>query len=268
MRIFHRPKKPHFFQPLLPDFPYNFSLPKSFLKNLGRKKLKKNDEKKAKLRDKKGRSWDVKLVTSSGDIRPHFKDGWEKFCKECDLHVGDFLVFRHQGNFIFDVYIFDHTACERDLPILLESRLKIEASKNPKNIKSPRITKKMLKVEDKGEIKMREDENSTFKPSSYPYCHTIMTYGPGAHEMPLPREFAEKNGLSKRWCEMELIDEKGHSWKMLLRHYRRRINGGTYIGSWNAFRKANGLNTGNAVIFELIHSGERPIMRFYSMKKK
>uniref|UniRef100_A0A803KTI1 TF-B3 domain-containing protein n=1 Tax=Chenopodium quinoa TaxID=63459 RepID=A0A803KTI1_CHEQI len=132
---------------------------------MGGKKLGKNDEKNAKLRDKKGRSWDVKLVTSSGDIRPHFKDGWEKFCKECDLQ-------------------------------------------------------------------------------------------------PLPREFAEKNGLSKRWCEMELIDEKGHPWKMLLRHYRKG-NGSPYIGSWKAFRKANGLNTGDAVIFQLIHSGERPVIKFY-----
>lgn len=238
-------------------------MPKSFLKNLGGSyKQEKYCEKEVELRDKSGRSWYVKMVISRDDnSRPHFGNGWKSFCKDHDLHVGDFLVFRHQSHFIFDVFIFAPTACEREFRISKPSS-EIKA-------KNPSIAKKVIKVEGDDEIKTREknnmEGNSTFKSSSYPYFRTVVKYSPTSHEMPLPSEFAQKNGLSKRWCDMVLIDEKGCSWNMTLRYYRTRINGHPYIGRWRAFHKANGLNTGDAVVFELIDSGEKPVMKFYKI---
>ncbi|XP_056697193.1 B3 domain-containing protein REM8-like isoform X2 [Spinacia oleracea] len=240
MSKIHHPTYPHFFQPLLPDFLNNFSIPKAFLKNFeGSTKQNQLCEKKIKveLRDKSGKRWFVTLVFSNDDTKPHFKDGWKSFCKDHDLKVGDFLVFRHQAT-------------------------------NPR-IKSSSIGNKVLKGNGDLEIKMDEEDNiniegnSSFKPSSYPYCRTVVKYSSKSHEMPLPRQFTEKNGLSKRWCEMKLIDEKGHPWKMLLRYYRCKSNGHSYIGRWRAFLKANGLKTGDVVIFQLINNGEVPVIKFY-----
>lgn len=119
------------------------SIPKSFLINLG--DLQSKQEKKAELRDKKGRSWYVKLVMSSiGDknsSRPHFTDGWERFCKDHDLQVGDFLVFKHQGNFVFDVLFFAPTACERQLPISNPTVLEKNVT-NP-NVNNSNVAKKV-----------------------------------------------------------------------------------------------------------------------------
>lgn len=35
------------------------------------------------------------------------EDGWEKFVEKHDLHDGDLLVFKHEGDMEFEVAIFD-----------------------------------------------------------------------------------------------------------------------------------------------------------------
>lgn len=118
------------------------SIPKAFVKNLGGNLKAKNEEKRAELRDKTGRSWYVKLVFRSGDSRPHFENGWESFCNDHNLQMGDFLVFKHQDDFVFDVIIFAPTACERELPIF-DSRLEMKSS--TPNVNKPSIANKKLK---------------------------------------------------------------------------------------------------------------------------
>lgn len=59
-----------------------------------------------------GRTWSVKIRDRS------FEDGWQDFAQDHDLHVGDFLVFRYGGNMVFDVVVFDTSACQRQYPLL------------------------------------------------------------------------------------------------------------------------------------------------------
>lgn len=42
-----------------------------------------------------------------------FEDGWKEFVADQSLAVGDFLVFRYNGNSMFKVLVFDSTACEK-----------------------------------------------------------------------------------------------------------------------------------------------------------
>lgn len=90
------------------------SIPKSFLYYLRDElELEDDNEKAVILRDKRGQSWVIKL----DNVKLQFKDGWEKFCQEHNMEVGDFVVFRHVGDLVFDVLIFDPTTCEREFPI-------------------------------------------------------------------------------------------------------------------------------------------------------
>lgn len=41
-------------------------------------------------------------------------DGWEEFVKENELHIGEFLLFRYEGNRVFDVTVFQTAECERE----------------------------------------------------------------------------------------------------------------------------------------------------------
>lgn len=50
------------------------------------------------------RNWPVKLKGGR-----HFGDGWKEFAVHNDLGVGDFLVFTHVFNFIFNVTVYDPT---------------------------------------------------------------------------------------------------------------------------------------------------------------
>ncbi|XP_021755411.1 B3 domain-containing protein REM9-like [Chenopodium quinoa] len=59
--------------------------------------------------DEPGCHWFVKL--EGGRL---FKDGWKEFCHHHGLKVGDFVVFSHQLNLIFQVSVFDPvTYCQR-----------------------------------------------------------------------------------------------------------------------------------------------------------
>ncbi|XP_021774687.1 B3 domain-containing protein REM9-like [Chenopodium quinoa] len=105
----------HFFKPLLPGFDSNFAIPKSFNKYLG-EDIEEADEKIAILRNYKVKDnlWMVKVCYF--DDKLNFKNGWEKFCKDHGLQIGDFLVFKHHQNLVFDVFVFDSSCCERPFP--------------------------------------------------------------------------------------------------------------------------------------------------------
>ncbi|KAL6507218.1 hypothetical protein OROHE_022117 [Orobanche hederae] len=43
-----------------------------------------------------------------------FKDGWSQFVCHHGLSIGDFVVFEHTGDFHFNAFVFDRTACEKE----------------------------------------------------------------------------------------------------------------------------------------------------------
>lgn len=81
------------------------SIPVSFFKYLKGQKCER-----AILRGRTGKIWPVKINSRS------FEDGWKDFVEDHDLHVGDFLVFRHEGEMVFDVMVFESSACLREYP--------------------------------------------------------------------------------------------------------------------------------------------------------
>ncbi|KAJ8435300.1 hypothetical protein Cgig2_026392 [Carnegiea gigantea] len=253
------PSKPHHcFQPLIPGFLYNFSIPGSFLKYIAGRG-EDNGEEIVILRDKREINWYIKMDGY------HFKDGWKNFCKENNLQVGDFVVLKHQGQLIFDVLIFDPTACEREYRSFTQSSKLITSSSDLHANISSSIPKKMkgMKKKQQEEDKVPSNEEVRFKPSGHPYWLAVnksgyLTWG----GVPIPKAFAAENGLRKRSCEMILTDEKGKSWPMTLRH--ANSSGTTYIGCWRRFHEAIGLNIGDHLVFELLDDGEKPVIKFHS----
>lgn len=68
----------------------------------------------AKLRVPSGLVWQVWLSKYARKI--WFKDGWHDFAEYHSIKFGYFLVFRYVKNSMFDVLIFDTTACEIQYP--------------------------------------------------------------------------------------------------------------------------------------------------------
>lgn len=46
-----------------------------------------------------------------------FHNGWQRFVKDHHLEVGDFLIFRYDGESKFNVTIYDRSACEKDVEV-------------------------------------------------------------------------------------------------------------------------------------------------------
>ncbi|XP_021844097.2 B3 domain-containing protein Os01g0723500-like isoform X2 [Spinacia oleracea] len=99
--------KHHFFKVMLGDFRNYLRIPRKF-KDEYTEKLSKE----MTLRGPSGNYWTAALAQRGEDIQ--LQDGWRDFVKDHSLEEGNFLVFQHVKDSLFDVLIFDKTGCERE----------------------------------------------------------------------------------------------------------------------------------------------------------
>lgn len=79
----------------------------------------------------------------------------------------------------------------------------------------------------------------------------------------LAKQFSITNGLNKRWCGIDLMNQSGKSWGLSLRH--NNVTGQDYIrGGWRSFCRANNLKTGSLYRFIVVRNGTRPMLRLCS----
>ncbi|MCI49834.1 B3 domain-containing protein, partial [Trifolium medium] len=76
------------------------ALPKTFSNNV-KKKLPEN----VTLKGPSGVLWNIGLKTKDDTV--YFVDGWERFVKDHSLKENDFLLFKYNGESLFEVFIFD-----------------------------------------------------------------------------------------------------------------------------------------------------------------
>lgn len=95
------------------------NLPPSFCR-----KLKQEKSEWAMLKSRKGTS-KIK-VCRNGEGVISFEFGWPQFVDHHNLSIGDFVVFEHVGGLKFNVFVFDHSACEKEF--LIESKREINKS--------------------------------------------------------------------------------------------------------------------------------------------
>ncbi|MCD9646727.1 hypothetical protein HAX54_036881 [Datura stramonium] len=237
------PKKPHFFKPILPGFKNGLKIPIGFLKYLkGQDHIKRC----AVLRSA-GKKWRIKL----NDKR--FEEGWGKFSEENDLKLGDMLVFRHEGNMEFEVFIFDSSHCDREYAEYLQG----EGGGG----RGARAVEEILK---KFEFKEAAIDNPCGQ--SHVVC-IVRSYCLSKCYFRLPGKFARANGLINKKCRLIIRDEKRRSWNLKLYTSCSQV----YIGGrWAEFRVANDIKEGDHITFKVVANGEMPIWKFhgkYSGKK-
>ncbi|XP_024631138.1 uncharacterized protein [Medicago truncatula] len=89
------------------DFQQQLALPKTFSDNL-KKKLPGN----VTLKGPSGVVWNVGLTARDDTI--YFTNGWQRFVKDHSLKENDFLVFKYNGESLFEVLIFHGDSfCEK-----------------------------------------------------------------------------------------------------------------------------------------------------------
>nr|XP_016476240.1 PREDICTED: B3 domain-containing protein REM5-like isoform X3 [Nicotiana tabacum] len=224
-----RPAKPHFFKPIQPGFKHALKIPTGFLKY-----LKGYDHIEHAILRRGSKQWRVKVNGC------RFEVGWADFAQQHDLQLGDLLIFRHEGNMVFEVIIFDSSHCDREYAeyLLQEEDIVEEACK-----------------------KFKFKEAATHNPfgQSHFEC-TVRSYYLTNGYMRVPSRFASKNGLIYKKCDLIIRDERQRSWNLKLYTSCDHV----YIGGrWAKFHAANDLKVGDRIKFEVVTNGERPIWKFH-----
>ncbi|XP_059659145.1 B3 domain-containing protein REM10-like [Cornus florida] len=256
------PTEPHFFKPLLPGFHHELLIPISFFKYLN------NGEKceQALLRSRGlGKYWAVKVKGR------RLEDGWTDFAQTHELSVGDFLVFRHEGDMVFDVTVFKPSGCEREYTSLdISTTDHVDSWKllQKSNSESADSIKDYLssgseKTFNYPSMARPKAEASPFTLGDHPsFVSTLRRYGIEFSMLYIPVKFAKQNGLINRSCEMILRCQQ-RSWKVTLQ--KKSDGSQVYIRrGWRDFCIANGLKEGDTFRIELINNGKVPIMDFHS----
>ncbi|KAJ4899129.1 B3 domain-containing protein REM7 [Raphanus sativus] len=215
------PTNPHFFQPLLPGFNTHLTIPVAFFSKYIEAK---NEQKKAKLRSKaSNKTWEVTI-----DGR-RFTRGWNDFATAHDLRIGDIIIFKHEGDMVFNVTPFGPSCCEIEYE--QSHFIKEEKDNNDDNNENHCTTNKnpLPKTEPK----------STF---SFDYCFVAQVAASDLKldTLDLPMEAASSNALNKICHKMIVVNKEGNSWNVNLRF--RETNGSYYIrGGWRRFCRDNRL---------------------------
>ncbi|XP_024004601.1 B3 domain-containing protein REM8 [Eutrema salsugineum] len=225
------PANPHFFQPLLTGSHSHLSIPvKFFSKHIEGK----YEGKTVTLRsDASEKTWKVKMEGQ------RLTEGWKEFVRAHDLRIGDFVVFRHEGDMLFHVTALGPSCCEiQYAPSGSRDEDKEETSETD-NIAEKALENRFVKL--------------TPTPNS-------LDLG----KQHLPVSFTRANGLIKPE-KVILVDKNRAEWSMNLKV--EKGSGTMYIMSgkhWKRFCAVNEVGAGESLTLELIRGGVSPLLKFCS----
>ncbi|KAG4208204.1 hypothetical protein ERO13_A03G116300v2 [Gossypium hirsutum] len=104
-----KPRRPHFLNVFSSTSSANsLRIPVGFNRN-----LEGRGSGSVLLKGPSGYSWNVKLVQRNDDLL--FDEGWADFVADHSLECGEILVFRYDGDLVFDVKVFDQSSCEKEV---------------------------------------------------------------------------------------------------------------------------------------------------------
>ncbi|ESQ48928.1 hypothetical protein EUTSA_v10022336mg [Eutrema salsugineum] len=223
------PTNPHFFQPLLPGFHSHLNIPMAFFsKHLeGTTNL---DNAVVKLRsDASDITWEVKM-----DGR-RLTQGWQNFATSHDLRVGDIVIFRHDGDLLFNVTSFGPSCCEiqydDDDVVQIAS---VETDSDPDKYQHTR------------EAGSSSDHSC--------FLARVTASNLSKDLLFLPMDFARSNGLMNRHCETILLNEDGKPWTLFLK-YTKKTQSRAYIArGWRSFCRANEKRANCLLTFKLVQT--------------
>ncbi|XP_031482523.1 B3 domain-containing protein Os12g0591400-like [Nymphaea colorata] len=105
-------KEPHFFKVILEGSREKLMIPPAFAHHI------EKESSRAILESPVVKNWPVELVHDGNGLV--FRNGWKEFFNLHSLEVGDFLVFRYDGNMHFTVRVFGKSCCEYNYALIEE----------------------------------------------------------------------------------------------------------------------------------------------------
>ncbi|XP_049378557.1 B3 domain-containing protein REM14-like isoform X3 [Solanum stenotomum] len=178
------------------------------------------------IRDERQRSWNLRIYTSCSLVC--IGGRWGQFCAANDIKAGDQIMFEVVTNGKQPIWKFH----DKPTPSIMSSRKAfphVEAANH------------------------KPSDHSRFVCTIKPYC---LTYG----YLCLPKQFALRNGLIRKKCDVIITDERQRSWNLILRPFGTSV---CIRGGWDKFREAYCLKEGDRIMFEVVTDGEKPLWKFH-----
>ncbi|XP_077224926.1 B3 domain-containing protein REM10-like isoform X2 [Tasmannia lanceolata] len=230
--------QPQFLKPIFPEYFQKISIPIAFHRYLVGEK---SDI--AVLKSALGKSWPVKVKGCINGV--FFEEGWEDFVADHGLSSGDILLFRYEGNMVFDVTVFDKTACDRRYPpLVLKDDKKMQKQRERKD-------EKHVEALELGGQMVGFEGSSSYKPEAPHFVVTMRRSNVNHDYMGIPRKFVVANNLGKR-TEITLEDPEGRSFPMTLFHKKPPHYSTSISTGWQRFAISNKLEEGDECIFDLV----------------
>ncbi|KAJ4966071.1 hypothetical protein NE237_017920 [Protea cynaroides] len=247
-------KNPQFFKIYLPDHSsQKLKIPPGFI-NL----LNGVVPNKAILRSRDARVWHVELEQVEGSF--FFQNGWQGFVKDQSLQLGEFLVFRYNGDSVFDVKIFGKSGCEKVEPLAYkncdQAASDIEKEEQPETEeiikKNTRLRRKKKKRSAKyGSTRAEKETEMALKAAGLPRPknpHFVSSFKPGRpFELFIPGRMIHKHHV-KIGPEMTVCDPSGRHWCVKISKWKDgRLS---FARGWSVLCKENNLIIDDRCIFE------------------
>uniref|UniRef100_A0A0E0FDM5 TF-B3 domain-containing protein n=1 Tax=Oryza meridionalis TaxID=40149 RepID=A0A0E0FDM5_9ORYZ len=105
-----------FIKVMITDFKNGVTIPAKFARNFGGQMSGT-----VKLETRNGKTYEVQVAKELNNLV--LRSGWERFASAYELEKGDILVFIQSGNSHFKVWIYDPSACEKELPCIITEQL-------------------------------------------------------------------------------------------------------------------------------------------------
>ncbi|XP_043710117.1 putative B3 domain-containing protein At5g66980 [Telopea speciosissima] len=264
-------KIPEFFKIYLPDHSsQKMKIPPGFINHFNG--LIPN---KAILRSRNGRVWHVELEQVDNNL--FFQNGWKGFVKDQSLKLGEFLVFKYDGNSVFNVKIFGTNGCEKQETLAYNNNydqeaphLKKEEQPEAEGIINnctpfiqnfPELSGKRIRRRPKyGSPRSKVVEALTLKAAGLgrlknPYF--VASFVPERpYDLFIPRTLIAKHHL-KIVPEMTMCDPSGKHWRVKTSRWKDgRVS---LAKGWSALCKEHNLGIDDKCIFEFIKGRDRKI---------
>ncbi|XP_010445033.1 PREDICTED: B3 domain-containing protein REM8-like [Camelina sativa] len=240
------PTNQHFFQPLLNRFQSHLKIPVKFFTEHIEAKHEGNT---VKLRsDASERTWEVKMDDNI------LTEGWKEFVEAHDLRIGDFVVFRHEGDMLFHVIALGPHCCK----IQYSQSSSHEEGEESDDIEiSPRPEKEVEEHVQKESDRSSSDLNC--------FSQTVTRSNISIDQVTLPKDFAKRNGLDKGMHEIVLMNQEGKSWESKV---KSNTSGQVFIyGGWKSLCCENKLKVGDSCTFKLLQNASTPVLQLCSRSK-
>ncbi|KAL2905745.1 hypothetical protein RDABS01_004455 [Bienertia sinuspersici] len=160
--------KHSFFKIMIDDYRKYLRIPRKFKADF-KGKLSEN----VILRGPSGNCWITTLAKRREDFV--LQNGWQNFVKDHNLNEGDLLVFHYVEDSLFEVMIFDATACEREDCHFVEPNVEgccsqrhdiLKRNKSPAPVDQQQLKRgRKKRINKKESLKEKEDESDNIKGS-------------------------------------------------------------------------------------------------------